>query len=106
MSTAIGTSSPSLSIDVRRERGDEVRPGPDDGLAALALEHLLLVGGLALQAARVHLEVRHRLAAERLDELHARVDLRQVVRGPAPDGGRPRGAPTITLAPLRVLRPG
>jgi hypothetical protein len=68
-----------LQLDVRRERRDEVRPRADDGFGGIALEDRLLLGDLALDVPRVDLEVRHRLTAERLDELDLRPDLRQVV---------------------------
>src|SRR5690349_15344188 len=68
-----------LQVDVRRERRHEVRPRADDGLLALAGQLLLLGCLLGLDVPRVDVEVRHRLAAERLDEIDARVDLRQVV---------------------------
>src|SRR5581483_11538583 len=55
---------PELQLHVRRERRDEVRARADDRLAALAREHLLLLGLLGLDVARIDAEVRHRLAAE------------------------------------------
>src|SRR4029453_339014 len=42
---------------------DQVRPGADDRLLRVGLEGFFLLAGLALQAAGVDLEVRHRLAA-------------------------------------------
>src|SRR3954451_10999154 len=65
---------------VRRERGDEVRPRPHDALGVLVRSRERLVDrvGLALDLPRVDLEVRHRLAAEGLDELDPRLDLREV----------------------------
>src|SRR5438270_667458 len=68
-----------LQLDVRRERGDQVRTGPDDARRVLVLELLFGAAEVGLELARVDLEVRHRLAAERLDELDVRDDLRQVV---------------------------
>src|SRR5436190_20344217 len=70
---------PQLELDVRRERRDEVRTLSDDGLRVLGREHLLLFGLVGLDPARVDMEVGHRLAAERLDQVDARLDLRQVV---------------------------
>src|SRR6476646_197135 len=68
-----------LQVDVRRERGDEIRARAHDGLLALARELLLLGRLLRLDVARVDMEVGHRLAAERLDQIDPSVDLRQVV---------------------------
>src|SRR5204863_7320661 len=56
-----------LQLHVRRERRDEVRARADDDSLRLRRQHLLLLGLLRLDRARVDLEVRHRLAAERLD---------------------------------------
>src|ERR671935_817807 len=67
-----------LQRDVRRERRDEVRPDADDGGPVGARDRLFLLGRLALDAAGVDPEVRHGLAAERLDELDSRADRRQV----------------------------
>ena len=78
-------------LDVRRERRDEVRARADDARLVRRLASSLLDRDrLALDLAGVDLEVRHRLAAERLDELDARVDLRQVVAALRRDGGRRR----------------
>src|SRR3954451_14327083 len=63
-----------LQVHVGWERCDEVRPRADDGLGGVALEHLLLLGDLALDVPSVDLEVGHRLAAERLDQLDGRPD--------------------------------
>src|SRR3954454_23902576 len=67
-------------LHVRREGRDEVRPRADHALLVLVScrERLVDCVRLALALARVDLEVRHRLAAERLDQLDARLDLRQV----------------------------
>ena len=56
-------------LDVGREGRDEVRTGADDALLVLGALGELLVDRvrLALDLACVHLEVRHRLAAEGLD---------------------------------------
>src|SRR5438477_8436923 len=54
-------------LHVRRERGDEVRPRPDDARLVLAGELVRVGGRLCLDLARVDLEVRHRLASECLD---------------------------------------
>src|SRR5436305_3113207 len=67
-----------LQLDMRRERRDEVRPRADDGLVVVR-EDLFLFGGFGLDVARLHVEVRHRLAAERLDQFDARPDLRKIV---------------------------
>src|SRR5689334_5236290 len=59
-----------LQLDVRRERRDEVRARADDALLVLVARCERLVdGGMRFgpDLPRVHLEVRHRLAAERLD---------------------------------------
>src|SRR5262245_47711366 len=63
-----------LKLDVRREGRDQVRPGADHRLLRVGLERFLLVAGLALQASGLDLEIRHRLAAQRLDELDPRRD--------------------------------
>src|SRR5438874_3742400 len=68
-----------VQLHVRREGGDEIRTGADDARLVLALERLLGRGGLGPELARLHLEVRHRLAAERLDELNVRDDLRHAL---------------------------
>src|SRR5262245_56163218 len=68
-----------LELDVRREGRDQVRTGADHRFLRLRLECLLLLARLALEAPSVDLEVGHGLPAQRLDELDARSDGRQLV---------------------------
>src|SRR5438045_2999756 len=68
-------------LNVWRERGDQVRPRPDHALLVLGGfgERLVDSGCLTPDLTRVDLEVRHRLAAERLDELDACPERRQAL---------------------------
>src|SRR5438094_2207642 len=62
-----------VQLDVRRERRHEIRARADDALLVLGAlgERLVDCGRLAADLAGIDLEVGHRLAAERLDELDA-----------------------------------
>src|SRR3954454_24114674 len=96
---------------VRRERGDEVRPRPDDALGVLVRSRERLVDRvcLALDLPRVDLEVRHRLAAEGLDELDPRLDVGgggAALRGI--ESARPQtdeDVPSVVRAQARVQLP-
>src|SRR6266850_1984243 len=67
-----------LQLDVRGELCNEVRPRRDDAFAAGYLLDLLLALLPLADHVRVDAEVDHRLAAERFDELDARVELREL----------------------------
>src|SRR5438477_5453085 len=67
-----------VQLDVRRERRHEVRARADDTLLVVGARGERFVDGdrLAANLTGVDLEVGHRLAAERLDELDVRRDPR------------------------------
>src|ERR1700712_3879864 len=68
-----------LQLDVRWEGCDEIGARADDARLVLVLELFLGRARLRLDLPCADLEVGHRLAAERLDELDVRGDLRQRV---------------------------
>src|SRR3954453_8173548 len=61
-----GPAVAELQLHVRRERRDEVRPGPDDACLVAALQLFLRCRRLGGDLARIHLEVRHPLAPQPL----------------------------------------
>ncbi len=76
-------------IEPRREVRDEVRARATTALVAF-LRQLRLLGALGTHLLRVDVEVRHQAGAERLDELDAPVERREL---------RPRGRGMDVLGP-------
>src|SRR5918912_1203675 len=104
---------PEVERLARRERRDEVRPRGSDALTgALLLDGVLDAAGAAADRMRVDPEVAHRLRAERLDELDARLQgweirprprEREVV-APDPEHGPTGVAPDPLIARERRVR--